>query len=132
MPSAHTAAGRQRVPPESHEARPGEEMTADRVAKVRLLTSQAVLAPYGNRALTNREAWAAYEALAADDRVVFRADEPPGIEARWKELAVRDTATPKRWMDAYLAAFAATGAYRMITTDSDFERFERLQLLVLG
>lgn len=99
---------------------------------LRLLTNPAVLAPYGNPPLTNAEAWAVYEAFAADDRVVFRSDEPPGLESRWTALALRDTASPKLWMDSYLAAFASTGAYRLVTTDSDFEQFEGLRLLLLG
>jgi uncharacterized protein len=40
---------------------------------LRLLTNDAVLRPYGNPPLTNREAWSAYEALLKDDRIVFRA-----------------------------------------------------------
>lgn len=99
---------------------------------LRLLTNAAVLAAYGNPPLTNREAWAAYEALLADERVVFQADEPPGIEARWRELAVRDTASPKLWMDAYLAAFSIAAGYRMVTTDAAFSQFPRLDLVLLG
>jgi toxin-antitoxin system PIN domain toxin len=69
---------------------------------LRLLTNTAVLAPYGNPPLTNQQAWTANEALLADDRIVFRADEPAGLDLRWKEFALRDTASPKLWMDAYL------------------------------
>ena len=97
-------------------------------AYLRLLTNAAVLAPYGNPPLSNREAWAAYEALLADDRVMLRADEPPGIEARWKELTLRDTASTKLWMDAYLAAFSIAAGYRMVTTDAAFCQFPRLDL----
>jgi len=74
-------------------------------------------------ALSNREAWAAYEALLADDRVMLQADEPPGIEARWRELTLRDTASPKLWTDAYLAAFSIAAGYRMVTTDAAFGQF---------
>lgn len=45
-------------------------------AFLRLLANASVLAPYGNPPLTNSEAWAAYEALVADERIVFRAREP--------------------------------------------------------
>jgi uncharacterized protein len=100
-------------------------------ALLRLLTNAAVLAPYGNRPLTNKEAWAVYEALAADDRIVVRADEPPGLESRWKDLAVRSAASPKLWMDAYLAAFALAGGWRMVTTDGGFRQFPDLDLLLL-
>jgi toxin-antitoxin system PIN domain toxin len=101
-------------------------------AYLRLLTNAAVLAPYGNPMLTNREALAAYEALLADQRVMFQADEPPGIDARWRELAVRDTASPKLWMDAYLAAFSIAAGYRMVTTDAAFGQFPGLDLVLVA
>lgn len=99
---------------------------------LRLLTNASVLAPYGNPPLTNNEAWSAYEALVADDRIVLRAEEPTDLEPRWKEFALRNTASPKLWMDAYLAAFALTKGCRMVTTDSAFKQFSGLDLLVLG
>jgi len=56
----------------------------------------------------------------------------PGVERLWKELAARGTASPKLWMDAYLAAFALAGRYSMVTTDAGFRQFRGLDLLVLG
>jgi toxin-antitoxin system PIN domain toxin len=99
---------------------------------LRLLTNAAVLAPYGNPPLTNQQAWSAYEALLADDRIVFHAREPTGLELRWRQLAVRDTPSPKLWMDAYLAAFALAGGFRMVTTDVAFRQFSELDLVLLG
>lgn len=100
-------------------------------AFLRLLTNATVLGLYGNPPLTNREAWSACEALLADDRIVFQTDEPDGLESLWKKLAIRTTASPKLWMDAYLAAFALAGRYRMVTTDTAFRQFQGLDLLVL-
>jgi toxin-antitoxin system PIN domain toxin len=99
---------------------------------LRLLTNASVLSPYGNPPLTNRQAWETYRALLADDRIVLRADEPAGLETRWVRFAERDTASPKIWMDAYLAAFALTGGYRMVTTDAAFKQFPGLDLEILG
>jgi toxin-antitoxin system PIN domain toxin len=99
---------------------------------LRLLTNASVLGAYGNPPLTNRQAWSAYEALLADDRIAFQADEPSGLEARWKEFAARGTASPKLWMDAYLAAFALAGRFRMVTTDAAFRQFGELDLMLLG
>jgi uncharacterized protein len=99
---------------------------------LRLLTNSSVLGAFGNPPLTNRQAWSAYEALLDDDRIVFRAEEPAGVELLWKELALRGTASPKLWMDAYLAAFALAGRYRMVTTDAGFRQFHGLNPLVLG
>jgi toxin-antitoxin system PIN domain toxin len=99
---------------------------------LRLLTNASVLGAYGNPPLTNREAWSAYEAFLADDRIAFQAVEPAGVEPLWKELAARGTTSPKLWMDAYLAAFALAGRYPMVTTDAAFRQFRGLDLLVLG
>ena len=99
---------------------------------LRLLTNASVLRPYGNPPLTNRQAWKAYEALLADDRIVLRAEEPAALEKRWTELALRDDASPKLWMDAYLAGFALAAGLRMITTDAAFRQFKGLDLELLG
>jgi uncharacterized protein len=99
---------------------------------LRLLTNASVLAPYGNPPLTNDEAWDAYEALLADDRIAFRAGEPAGLQSRWQSWARRETASPKLWMDAFLAAFAQASGCRMVTTDAAFRQFHGLDLLVLS
>ena len=88
--------------------------------------------PVGNPPLTNRQAWKVYEALLDDDRIILRAEEPAGLESRWKQFALRDTASPKIWMDAYLAGFALAGGYRMVTTDTAFKQFPGLDLELLG
>lgn len=113
---------------------PGSVMIcrATQQSLVRLLTNASVLAPYGNPPLTNSEAWSVYGALVGDDRIVLKTDEPAGIEARWKAYALRDGASPKLWMDAYLGAFAQTGGYRMVTTDTAFEQFSGLDTVLLG
>ncbi len=98
---------------------------------LRLLTNAALLSPYGSPPLTNRQAWEAYDALLGDDGVVFRAEEPIGIEAQWKRFARRDTASPKLWMDAYPAAFALASGYRMITMDRAFNQFDGIDLRLL-
>ena len=101
-------------------------------AFLRLLTNASVLGPYGNPPLTNREAWSAYEVFLSDGRIAFQGNEPVGVEPLWKQLAVRGTASPKLWMDAYLAAFALAGRYSMVTTDVAFRQFRGLDLLILG
>jgi toxin-antitoxin system PIN domain toxin len=97
---------------------------------LRLLTNADVLGPYGNRPLTNAAAWAAYAAFLADDRVAWVA-EPAGLDPRWKRWAVRDSASPKLWMDAYLAAFARAGGHRLVTTDRAFRQFSGVDLVLL-
>lgn len=99
---------------------------------LRLLTTSAVMRPYGNSPLTNRQAWGIYDQLLADDRVALQSKEPSRLEIRWKALAVRDTASPKLWMDAYLAGFALAGGYELVTTDEAFAQFPGLDLTLLG
>jgi uncharacterized protein len=97
---------------------------------LRLMTTASVLAVYGIDPLSNRQAWAAYEALVADERIICH-PEPPYVEAIWKKLAARKTSSPKLWMDAYLAAFAiATGA-QLVTVDKAFTQFADLDVMVI-
>ncbi len=98
---------------------------------LRLLTTAAVLRPYGLLPLTNGEVWALYERFLADRRIGMVA-EPPGLEARWKALAALATPSPKLWMDAYLAAFAIAGGYQFVTTDQAFAQYTGLDLIVLS
>jgi toxin-antitoxin system PIN domain toxin len=105
---------------------------ATQQALLRLLTNAAVLAPYGNAPLSNDAAWASYEALVADDRILLSAGEPAGLDARWMVFALRPTASPKLWMDAYLAAFATAAGWTMVTTDTAFAQFSGLDLVLLG
>ena len=102
----------------------------DALGLVRLLTTAEVLGRYGNPPLTNREAWEVYECFREDERITF-ANEPEGVEETWKVLAIRNTNSPKLWMDAYLAAFAIRSGFQMVTTDKAFSQFNGLDVLVL-
>ncbi len=44
---------------------------------------------------------------------------------------IRSQASPKVWMDAYLAAFAVAGNYQFVTNDKAFRQFEGLDLVML-
>lgn len=79
---------------------------------LRLLTTRTVLAPYRTPPLSNKAAWSVYSRLRADERVTW-APEPDGLEPIWKQLAERPQASPKLWMDAYLAAFAMAGGHQL-------------------
>ncbi len=90
---------------------------------LRLSSTPTLLKCYGAEGLTNRDVLVALEALLALPQVCER-EEPPGGSALWRRLASRDTASPKVWMDAYLAAFAIAGGLRLVSLDHDFEKFE--------
>jgi uncharacterized protein len=114
--------------------RPRERVAFCRVTQLsflRLLTTGAVTEPYGVPALSNAAAWALYERFRDQKRVTFL-EEPSSIDSIWQEIADRPTASPKLWMDAYLAAFAIAGRHRLVTTDSAFRQFSKLDLQVLS
>ena len=97
---------------------------------LRLLTTRAVLAPFGIEPLTNREAWHIEARLLADDRIAF-AEEPAGVEEQWKSWADRTVASPKLWMDAWLAAFAHQSGFQLVTIDKAFAQFAGLNARIL-
>jgi len=98
---------------------------------LRLLTTEAILAPYATHAMRNKAAWSLYESFLSDERIDF-VDEPRALESSWKTLAATRHVSPKLWTDAYLAAFAIAGKYQFVTTDKGFKQFKGLELLVLS
>lgn len=84
----------------------------------------------GGQPLSAHEGWSAYRAWRGLDAIAF-AQEPGGCDALLAAWADHGLITPRLWTDAYLAAFAVTGAYRLVSFDRDFERFERLDWLRL-
>lgn len=74
--------------------------------------------------------WDAWDLLLTDDR--FSAvDEPPRLEAEWRSLTEEMAAGQCAETDAYLAAFALAGGYRVLTFDRGFQRFEGVEAVVL-
>ena len=51
------------------------------------------------------------------------ADEPADVSDLWLQLADHQRPAPKLWMDAYLAAVAIQGGWRLLSFDRDFKRF---------
>jgi uncharacterized protein len=89
---------------------------------LRLASTPTLLKVYGAESSTNRDALVAMEGLLALPQVVLRS-EPEGVFELWRQFASRDAASPKLWMDAYLAAFAVAGGTNMVTLDHDFKSF---------
>ena len=89
---------------------------------LRLASTPALHKAYGAERMTNRDALVVLDALQALPQVALR-DEPPGVFALWCQLAGADTASPKVWMDAYLAAFAIAGGLTLVSLDRDFKSF---------
>ena len=89
---------------------------------LRLASTPTLLKAYGATGFTNRDALVALGALVALPQVCER-EEPPGTPALWHRLASHNTASPKVWMDAYLAAFAIGGGLGLVSPDQDFKNF---------
>ncbi len=99
---------------------------------LRLATTPVLLKTYGAEGFTNLDAAELFTTLTGLS-TVSNLGEPAGIESRWLELAGISSASPRVWMDAYLAAFAILHDAEFVTLDRDFSNFEneglRLRLL---
>ena len=91
---------------------------------LRLATTPVLLKAYGAEGFTNQDA---AELIATLHRLpaVRTLDEPSGLQSRWLDLAGLPSASPKVWMDAYLAAFAIMLDMEFVTLDRDFRNFEK-------
>ena len=132
-------------PQHPHHARAQEELSiatplapavfcrATQQSFLRLITTPQILRAYAVEAMTNRSALKTFELLRAHPSIAMH-DEPPGAVALWHRLAAGDAASPKVWMDAYLAAFSISGGLSFVTLDRDFKRYEAhgLRLRLLG
>jgi predicted nucleic acid-binding protein len=111
-------------PQHPHHARAQEELSiatplapavfcrATQQSFLRLITTPQILRAYAVEAMTNRSALKTFELLRAHPSIAMH-DEPPGAVALWHRLAAGDAASPKVWMDAYLAAFLLPNVERV-------------------
>ena len=76
------------------------------------------------------ESWRAYLALRSAPEVVFAA-ETSDCESAFGRIVLGAEIPPRMWTDAYLAAFAISGGMRLVSFDTDFQRFEGLEYLLL-
>jgi uncharacterized protein len=86
---------------------------------LRLLTTASVM---GGRPLTNEEAWQVYDAFLSDSRVRLFPD-LPALEDRFRSCSSLRHASPKVWVDAYLAAHAAANDATLVTFDRAFAHY---------
>ena len=104
-------------------------------AFLRLVSTPLIQRTYASRIITNATAWSKCQDLLALPQILWL-DEPEGFEILWHRLAAIPSASPKVWMDAYLAAFAIRHAVEFVTLDSDFKNFVKdglkLKLLTPG
>jgi toxin-antitoxin system PIN domain toxin len=92
---------------------------------LRLLNNPSVMGP---AVRTGSAAWAIWDKILSDDRF-FWVDEPTGFEEAFRRLTKSFASSPKRWPDAYLAAFADAASLELVTFDSGFRSFKGFRLL---
>lgn len=86
---------------------------------LRLLTSSG---PMRGQPLTNDEAWAVYDRFHSDDRVRLFA-EVAALDDQFRAFSKNPQASPKLWVDAYLAAHAVANEALLVTFDQAFTRY---------
>jgi uncharacterized protein len=94
---------------------------------LRLLCHTTVMA---EDVCTLPQAWAIYDQILADGRFTF-CSEPSNLDLSLRRLTQPNTASPKLWQDAYLAAFAMDLGFRLVSFDRGFHQFEGLDLILL-
>lgn len=97
------------------------------LALLRHLTNRRIM---GTAALDGASAWQALRRWLQVPGVEL-VREPPGVDEwldRWSRA--RDI-VGGHWTDAYLAAFAAAGGYRLVAFDGDFGRYPGVPFLHL-
>ena len=103
---------------------------ATRLAVLRLLTTASVFKPAGLLPLTNKQALAVLDGWTASP-VVASVVEQASVWTRWRTYADLPTASPKRWMDAYLAAVSLEHGLQFVTTDGAFASYAGLDAVIL-
>ena len=99
---------------------------------LRLSTTPTLLRAYGAEGFTNQDAVSLLDTLTKLPNIRMLVEEPH-TESLWLKLAGLPSASPKIWMDAYLASFAILHDLEFVTLDRDFTKFEKqgLQLNLL-
>jgi toxin-antitoxin system PIN domain toxin len=111
-----------------------DEVTTDWIAVsrvtqmslLRLLTNAHVL---GRDALSGAEAWRFFDELLKRPNIRF-VKEPEGLEEIWRTLT-SGAVSASSWTDAYLAAFARTTGFTLVTFDRGFSRYRNIPLRIL-
>lgn len=85
---------------------------------------------FGGQPLLPGEAWAKYQDWRQEPAVALLAD-PPTLEVTLTQFVALGIVTPRNWTDTYIAAFAVSGAHRLVSFDGGFRSFPKLNLLHL-
>jgi toxin-antitoxin system PIN domain toxin len=86
---------------------------------------------FGDEAVSMNVAWTLYDQFQQDPRVSF-VEEPLTLETYWRKYTSRSTFSPKLWNDAFLAAFAKSADFEIVTFDLGFRQFDGVNCTVLS
>ena len=109
----------------------GDWLVLNRITQMgllRLLTNPSVM---GRDALTCAGAWRIADGLLEHENIRF-VKEPDGLERTWRNLTPAGRIGPNFWTDAYLAAFARTTGFTLVTLDRGFAKHRDIPLKILG
>jgi len=95
---------------------------------LRMLANSHVM---GKRVVSAQDAWAIVDDLCGNGSIRF-ALEPPGIEQAWRDLTPAAQSGSSFWTDAYLAAFARTSGYTLVTFDRGLARYGNTPVKLLS
>jgi toxin-antitoxin system PIN domain toxin len=98
------------------------------LALVRLLGNRSVMGTY---AVSAQRGWQLTTELLQDERVEFVA-EPVSLDAVLPDYLRYPVPAGRLVTDAYLAAFAIASSRQIVTLDSGFRQFERLDVRLLA
>ncbi|NCG09415.1 MAG: PIN domain-containing protein [Verrucomicrobia bacterium] len=110
----------------AHSRAPVAICRATQLSFLQPVTTPAIQKAYRSEQITNQLAWNKWQELASLPQVIWL-PEPESIEPHWKNFAVLKCAAPKRWMDAYLAAFALSYGITLTGFDRDFASLPELR-----
>jgi uncharacterized protein len=95
---------------------------------LRMLTNSSVM---GRDALTGAAAWLVADELLERENIRL-VKEPDGLERNWRDLTPKGRISPNFWTDAYLAAFARTTGFTLVTFDRGFAKHCDIPLKILS
>jgi uncharacterized protein len=95
---------------------------------LRLLTNPHVM---GGSPRTIAGAWAIFDDLRQDRRIVFAPDYEH-VNTIWRDSMTQPGVGPSSWTDAYLAALAPVHSCSLVTFDTAFKRWADLSLILLS
>ena len=108
----------------------GDQLAFCRVTALGFLRLSTNAAAMGGQPLTVPQAWQAYRTFRQLPEVRL-VDEPGSCEVWLERWALGNRPASRQWTDAYLAAVARAGEFRLVSFDGDFKHFDGLDLLRL-